>query len=118
MSPEAPHGQGKIADEILVKSIVILGLLALVFLSWLGMAGLWVVALRRLGSGWSRDLRLWTRLKILEYAWLVLLLSVALLGLRVWVVLPMLIVWVALIVTRRVIRRRFPQWPPDLVPPG
>ena len=96
-----------------MKSILILGL-ALVFLSWLGMAGLWVVALRRLGSGWSRDLRLWTRLRVLEYAWLMLLLSAALLGLRYWIVLPMLIVFVALLVLRWVIRRRMPQWPPQL----
>lgn len=101
-----------------MKSILIPGLLGLLFISWLGMAGLWVVALRRLGSGWSRDLRLWTWLRILEYAWLVLLLTVAVLGLRYWVVLPMLIVGLALTITRWVIRRHFPQWPPDLVPPG
>ena len=99
-----------------MKNILILGLLALASLSWLFLGGLWVVSLRRFGSGWSRDLRLWTRLKILEHAWLGLLMSVALLGRSYWVVLPMLIVWVALIVARSVIRRRLPEWPPKLDP--
>jgi len=106
------------ADEILVKSILIYGLLVGAFLSWLVMGGILVVALRRLGSGWSRDLRLWMRLKILEYAWLLLFLSAMLLGVGDWVVLPMLIIFVALLVLRWVIRRRFPQWPPQVDQPS
>jgi hypothetical protein len=101
-----------------VKGIFIYGLLVGVFLSWLFMAGIWIVALRRMGSSWSRDLRLWTRLRVLEYAWLLLLVTAMLLGVGDWIVLPMLIAFVALLVLRWVIRRRMPQWPPQFDQPS
>ena len=94
------------ADELIVKSIVIYGLVAVVYLSWLGMVAFFVVGLRRLGSGWSRDERLWVQLKISEYAWLLLLLSVSLAGVRGWALLSMVIVWLALVVMARMIGRR------------
>jgi hypothetical protein len=106
------------ADEVLVKSILIYGLYVGVFVSWLGIAGFLFVAQRRLGSGGSRELKLWTRLKILEYAWLPLFMSLMFLGLRGWVVLPMAIVWVALVAVSWVIGRRVPPWPTQPDPTG
>lgn len=118
VSPDAPHDPGWMADEILVKSILIYGLVVGVYLSWLAMAGFLVVALRRLGSGWSRDQRLWTRLKILQHAWLLLFVSMMLLGLPDWVALSMVIVWVALVGMGWMIGRRLPEWPSDAGQPG
>jgi hypothetical protein len=98
-------------DDVIVRSFVIYGLVVVAYLSWLGMVALFVVGLRRLGSGWSREERLWAQLKASGYAWLLLLLSVSLAGVLDWVWLSMVIVWVALLVMTRMIGRRLPPEP-------
>jgi hypothetical protein len=95
-----------------VRTLAIYGLVVVVYLSWLGMVAFFVVGLRRLGSGWSREEKLWAQLKISEYAWLLLLVSVSLAGVvQGWALLPMLTVWMALLIIARMIRRRLPPQP-------
>lgn len=99
------------ADEAMVESRWIYGLTVAFCVSQLGMIAFFVVGLRRLGPGWSREEKRWAQVKISEYAWFLLLLSVMVAGARGWVLLPMVLVWVALVVTARTVRRRLPPDP-------
>jgi hypothetical protein len=72
-------GQG-IADALSVTRILVVALLGIVCLSWLGMAALHVVVLKREGSAWNVYARRWVLLKVIEYGWLLLFIGVAVAG--------------------------------------
>lgn len=59
-------------------------------------------------------MRLWSQLKIFEYALLVVLVIVALAGLARWAVSAVAIVFVFSVVLRRQIRRQIRDWPPQV----
>jgi hypothetical protein len=84
-----------------VVRILVLALFALVLLSWLGFAALYLVALKLEGVKWSHHTRLWFRLKAVEYLLLVLFVGVATVGaVPRWALLVLAIVFPVLWVAR------------------
>jgi hypothetical protein len=89
----------------------IIAVFALLCAAWLGYASLYVFALRRAGSGWSREARIWARVRVAEYVSLVVLIVAGLSGFP-RVVLTMGVVWALLVLVRSMVRRRIRDWPP------
>lgn len=93
--------------------ILVFALFAFALLSWLGIAALYLLPLKRDGAKWSRHTRLWFRLKATEQVLLVLFVGIAAVGFPRWALLVMAIVFPVLWVARRRARReaeRSPGW--------
>ena len=100
-----PRCDGVDAGSVIL--ILVVGLMAVVFASWLGLAGLHIFVLKREGSAWIADARLWVRLRIAEYGLLLLVVGVAVAGVApTWLLLllaaPLVVLWFV----RRRVRRR------------
>jgi hypothetical protein len=96
-----------------VLRILVFALFAFALLSWLGIAALSLVALKREGAKWSRHTRSWFRLKAAEQVLLVVFVGIAAVGFPRWALLVMAIVFPVLWVARRRARReaeRSPGW--------
>jgi hypothetical protein len=95
------------ADVVSVLRILVVALFGLFCVSFLGLAALYLVVLKREGAAWSYRTRLWVRLKAVEYVLIVLLVVVAAADAGPsWtllvVAIPLPVLWVA----RSRIRRR------------
>jgi hypothetical protein len=60
-----------------VSRILVIALFGIVCVSWLSLAALNLLVLKREGSAWSSHTRLWVRLKVVEYGLLLLIVVVA-----------------------------------------
>jgi len=92
--------------------VLVIAMYVLVCASALGLAGFWLLALKRAGSAWSSNVRLWVRLNIAGNVLFVLFLTAAAFGAPEWSLLAMAVAFAALLVVRYRIKRRAADWPP------
>jgi hypothetical protein len=97
--------------SVLVTRFFFVVLFGMVCVYWLSLAALYLLALKRAGSAWNPDARLWVQLKVLWFGLLPLFVAAAAVGVQRWGLLVMAIPLALLPFGMRRIRRRAVEWP-------